>query len=189
MVAHYHGQIWNTAEPARSLGLGEATIRRYLDLLSDLFMLRLLPPWHSNLKKRQVKTPKVYFRDSGLLHHLLGIHDEGELERHPKVGASWEGYVIEEILKATEIHEAYFWATHQGAELDLLLVKHGRLYGVECKRMDAPKLTPSMRIALTDLKLERLAVVYPGPQRYKIAPHIEAVPMEAVLDGFRGLFP
>jgi predicted AAA+ superfamily ATPase len=152
---------------------------------------------HQAVKRSQVTTllgPRqcgktTLARDSGLLHHLLGIHDEGELERHPKVGASWEGYVIEEILKATEIHEAYFWATHQGAELDLLLVKHGRLYGVECKRVDAPKLTPSMRIALTDLKLERLAVVYPGPQRYKIAPHIEAVPLEAVLDGFPGLFP
>ncbi len=189
MVAHYHGQIWNAAEPARSLGLGETTIRHYLDLLSDLFMIRILPPWHTNLKKRQVKSPKVYFRDTGLLHQLLDIHDEGSLERHPKVGASWEGYVIEEILKAVEPDGAYFWATHQGAELDLLLLKHGRMYGVECKRVDAPKLLPSMRIALADLKLDRLAVVYPGPQRYKLAPQVEAVPLEAIRDGFHGLFP
>ena len=161
MVAHYHGQIWNAAEPARSLGIGETTVRRYLDLLNDLFMVRQLPAWHANLKKRQVKSPKVYFRDTGLLHHLLGIRDVGELERHPKCGASWEGYVLEETLKAVEPDAAYFWATHQGAEIDLVLLKQGRMYGVECKRADAPSLTPSMRIALADLKLEQIAVVYP----------------------------
>ena len=147
MVAHYHGQVWNAAEPARSLGIGETTVRRYLDLLCDLFMVRSLPAWHANLKKRQVKSPKVYFRDSGLLHHMLGIRDEGELLRHPKCGASWEGYVVEEVLRATEPDAAHFWATHQGAELDLLLTVRGKRYGVECKRVDAPRLTPSMRIA------------------------------------------
>jgi len=189
MVAHYHGQIWNAAEPARSLGIGETTVRRYLDLLNDLFMVRQLPAWHANLKKRQVKSPKVYFRDTGLLHHLLGIRDAGELERHPKCGASWEGYVVEETLKAVAPDAAYFWATHQGAEIDLVLQKQGRLYGVECKRLDAPKMTPSMRIALEDLKLERIAVIYPGSQRYTMHDRVEAVPLAAVVDGMKGLFP
>ncbi len=189
MVAHYHGQIWNAAEPARSLGVGETSVRRYLDLLADLFMVRQLPAWHANLKKRQVKAPKVYFHDTGLLHHLLGISNEGELERHPKCGASWEGYVVEEVLRSVEPDAAYFWATHQGAEIDLVLHKQGRMHGVECKRVDAPALTPSMRIALEDLKLERIAVVYPGPLRYKLADRVEAVPLAAVLDGMGGLFP
>jgi len=189
MVAHYHGQIWNAAEPARSLGIGETTARRYLDLLGDLFMARQLPAWHANLKKRQVKSPKVYFRDTGLLHQLLGIRDAGELERHPKCGASWEGYVVEETLRAVEPDAAHFWATHQGAEIDLVLVKAGRLYGVECKRVDAAKLTPSMRIALEDLKLERIAAVHPGPHRYPLTDRVEAVPLAALVDGMKGLFP
>ncbi|MBN1423040.1 ATP-binding protein [Candidatus Fermentibacteria bacterium] len=182
MVAHYHGQIWNAAEPARSLGIGETTARRYLDLLCDLFMVRSLPAWHTNLRKRQVKSPKVYFRDSGLLHYLLGVSTEGDLLRHPKCGASWEGYVIEEILRAIEPDSAHFWATHQGAELDLLLVMHGRHYGIECKRVDAPRLTSSMRVALADLQLERIAVVYPGSRRYALSERVEAVPLaEAVI--------
>jgi predicted AAA+ superfamily ATPase len=189
MVAHYHGQIWSAAEPARSLGIGETTVRRYLDLLNDLFIVRQLPAWHANLNKRQVKAPKVYFRDSGLLHHLLGIRTEGDLQRHPKCGASWEGYVVEEILKAAEPDEAYFWATHQGAELDLVLVARGKLYGVECKRADAPRLTPSIRIALEDLKPERIAVVYPGQQRYPLSDRVEAVPLANAVRGREGLFP
>lgn len=189
MTAHYHGQIWNSAEPARSLNLGENTVRRYLDLLSDVFMIRILRPWHANLKKRQVKSPKVYFRDTGLLHQLLGIRSEQELLSHPKCGASWEGYMTEEILRAVEPDEAYFWATHQGAEMDLVLFKHGRMYGVECKRVDVPRLTPSIRIALADLGLERIAVVYPGPHRCPLADRVEAVPMEAVVQGMAGLFP
>ena len=189
MVAHYHGQIWNYAEPARSLNLSETTIRRYLDLLSDLFMFRQLPPWHANLKKRQVKSPKVYFRDTGLLHHLLGIRSEQELQSHPKCGASWEGYAIEAILRSVEPDEAYFWATHQGAEIDLVLVKQGRMFGVECKRVDAPKMTLSMKIAMADLKLDRIAVVYPGPDRYAITDHVEAVPLAEVINGMAGLFP
>lgn len=189
MVAHYHGQIWNYAEPARSLNLSETTIRRYLDLLSDLFMLRQLPPWHANLKKRQVKSPKVYLRDTGLLHHLLGIQSELQLLSHPKCGASWEGYAIEETLRSVAPDEAYFWATHQGAEIDLVMIKQGRMLGVECKRMDAPKMTPSLRIALEDLKLERIAIVYPGPDRYFITDRIEAVPLSAVIKGMEGLFP
>lgn len=180
MAAHYHAQIWNSAEPARSLGVSEMTVRRYLDALTGVFMIRQLQPWHENLGKRQVKSPKVYVRDSGLLHQLLGIRTAADLLRHPKLGASWEGYVIEQILSGLSPDQAYFWGTHGGAELDLLLFRKGRRYGVEIKRADAPRLTPSMRSALADVKLDRLAVVYPGPSRYRIAPRVAAVPVEAV---------
>jgi len=177
MVAHYHGQTWNGAELARALSLGESTVRRYLDLLSGVFMVRQLSPWFENLGKRQVKAPKVYVRDSGLLHALLGIASRHDLEHHPKVGASWEGYAVEEILKALRPDEAYYWATHNGAELDLLLFKNGRRIGVECKRADAPRLTPSMRAALSDLKLDELRVVYPGARRYRLGERDEVVPL------------
>ncbi|OHB69326.1 MAG: hypothetical protein A2W23_03730 [Planctomycetes bacterium RBG_16_43_13] len=189
MLAHYHGQTWNAAEPARSLGLSEPTVRRYLDILTGVFMIRQLQPWHANLKKRQVKAPKIFFRDTGLLHQLLGIRSEKDLLSHPKCGASWEGYVIEEILKAAEPEEAYYWATHSGAEIDLVLIKNGRMYGVECKRMDAPALTPSMRNALEDLNLKQIAVVYPGTKRYPLGKAIHVVPLEAVAEGMKGLFP
>jgi predicted AAA+ superfamily ATPase len=177
MLAHYHGQIWNAAEPARSLGVNESTTRRYLDLLEGVFMVRQLQPWHENLKKRQVKSPKIYFRDSGLLHQLLGIRAMDDLLCHPKCGASWEGYVIEEIIKLSGPDEAYFWGTHGGAELDLLLVKDGHRLGVEVKRMDGPRISPSMRNALEDLKLERLTVIYPGNRRYRLTEEIEVVPL------------
>jgi len=183
MLAHYHGQTWNAAEPARSLGVTEPTVRRYLDILSGVFMIRQLFPWHVNLKKRQVKAPKVYLRDTGLLHHLLGIRSEKELLMHPKCGASWEGYVIEETLHTLRPDEAYYWATHNGAEIDLMMIIDGRMFGAECKRLDAPRLTPSMKIALHDLRLERILVIYPGTQRYKIAERIEAVPFEEVVRG------
>ena len=188
MLAHCHGQTWNAADPARSLGVSEPTVRRYLDILTGVFMVRQLQPWHVNLKKRQVRAPKIYFRDTGLLHQLLGIRTRLELLHHPKSGASWEGYVIEEVLNTVKPDEAYFWATHQGAEIDLVLVKNGRLLGVECKRVDAPKLTPSMRIALEDLKLERVVVMYPGHQRYALADRVEAVPLVAAVKGMTGLF-
>jgi hypothetical protein len=177
MLAHYHAQTWNGSELARALAVSEVSARRYLDLLTGVFMLRQLPPWFENLGKRQVKSPKVYVRDSGLLHALLGIASQRELELHPKVGASWEGFAVEEVLKALQPDEAYFWGTHQGAELDLLLFKHGRRIGVECKRVDAPTLTPSMRIAMADLKLDRLIVVYPGARRYALADGVEAIPL------------
>jgi predicted AAA+ superfamily ATPase len=177
MVAHYHGQIWNAAEPARALGVSPSTTGRYLDLLTDALVLRQLQPWHANLGKRQVKSPKVYVRDSGLLHQLLGLETEKALLSHPKLGASWEGFVIEQVL-ATEPHEeAWFWATHQGAEIDLLLRRGDRLLGVECKRADAPRLTPSIRIALDNLGLERVAIVYPGAKRYPLGERVEAVPL------------
>ncbi|CUS32300.1 conserved hypothetical protein [Candidatus Nitrospira nitrosa] len=177
MVAHYHGQTWNAAELARALAISESTVRRYLDLMTGVLMIRQLPPWFENLGKRQVKAPKVYVRDSGLLHTLLGVTDQRALEHHPKVGASWEGYAIEEVLKAYRSDEAYYWATHTGAELDLLLFHRGRRIGVECKRMDAPQLTPSMRTALADLKLDHLTVVYPGEQPYSLANNVEVVPL------------
>lgn len=184
MIAHYHGQIWNAAELARALGVNESTVRRYLDLMTGVFMLRQLPPWFENLGKRQVKAPKVYVRDSGLLHAFLGIGSRRELENHPKVGASWEGYAVEETLKAMRPDEAYYWATHGGAEIDLVLFKRGRRIGVECKRMDAPVLTPSMRIALEDIKLDELRVVYPGTRRYRLAPKVEAWPLTEMIASY-----
>jgi predicted AAA+ superfamily ATPase len=183
MIAHYHAQTWNGAELARALALSEATVRRYLDLLTGVFMLRQLPPWFENLSKRQVKSPKVFVRDSGLLHALLGITGVRDLELHPKVGASWEGFAVEEVLKALRPDEAYYWATHQGAEIDLVLFKRGRRVGLECKRMDAPRLTPSMRIALADLKLDRLIVVYPGERHYRLAERVEVVPLDDLVQG------
>ncbi|MFA4829831.1 MAG: ATP-binding protein [Thermodesulfovibrionales bacterium] len=189
MLAHYHGQTWNAADPARSLGLSEPTVRRYLDILTGVFMMRQLQPWHANLKKRQVKSPKIYFRDTGLLHQLIGIRSEKELLNHPKSGASWEGYVIEEVIKAIEPDEIYYWATHNGAEIDLVIIKNGRMLGVECKRMDAPGLSPSIRTALEDLKLEQIAIVYPGTKRYSLSNTVKVIPLEAVADGMQGVFP
>ena len=190
MLAHYHGQTWKAAEPARSLGVSEPTVRRYLDVLTGLFMVRQLPPWHENLQKRQIKAPKVYLRDTGLLHQLLGVRTGQELVAHPKCGASWEGYAIEETLKLLQPDDAYFWATHNGAELDLLLFTRGRRLGVEVKRADAPTLTPSMRIALTDLRLDHLTVLYPGTKPYSLADRVSVVPLATLADGRLGtLFP
>ncbi len=177
MLAHYHANVWNAAEPARSMAISQPTVRHYLDLLTDLFIVRQLAPWHENLKKRQVKASKVYFRDSGVLHQLLGIRTERDLLSHPKSGGSWEGYAIEETLKLIEPGEAYFWATHTGAELDLLILKQGRRYGIEAKRQDAPRITPSMRSALGDLRLNHLTVLYPGTRRYSLAADITVVPL------------
>jgi len=177
MVAHYHGQIWNAAELARALAVNESTVRRYLDLMAGVFMVRQLPPWFENLGKRQVKSPKVYVRDTGLLHSLLGITNQRDLENHPKVGASWEGYAVEEVLKSFGPDEAYYWATYNGAELDLLLFKNGRRIGIECKRADAPALTPSMRTALADLKLDHLYVLYPGDKTYPLGKKVDVMPL------------
>lgn len=185
MLAHYHGQRWNAADPARALGVSESTVRRYLDLLTDAYMLRQLQPFHANLRKRQVKSPKVYVRDSGLLHRLLGLDTESALLNHPKLGASWEGFAIEQVL-AVEPHDAaYFWATHQGAEMDLVLAQGDRLVGVEFKRADAPRMTRSIRIAMDDLELERVAVIYPGEVRYPLAEAVEAVPLTILAAGGR----
>jgi predicted AAA+ superfamily ATPase len=183
MLAHYHGGVWNGAEFAGSLAVSQPAVRRYLDLMTALFMVRQLAPWHENLAKRQVKSPKVYVRDSGIFHALLGVRDERGLQSHPKLGSSWEGYAIEEVLKLAEPDEAYFWATHTGAELDLLLFKHGRRYGVEMKYQDAPRLTPSMRIAIEDLRLDHLTVLYPGAQTYDLADRATVVPVAALAAG------
>jgi predicted AAA+ superfamily ATPase len=181
MLAHLHGQLWNAADPARSLGVNESTVRRYLDGLTQAYMVRQLQPWHANLGKRQVKAPKVYLRDSGLLHELLGLADAPALARHPKCGASWEGFALEQVLAAAQPDQAYFWATHGGAELDLLMLRDGRRVGVEFKHADAPRLTASMRIALADLELDALYVVYPGGRRYALADRVEAVPLAGLL--------
>jgi predicted AAA+ superfamily ATPase len=180
MLAHYHGQIWKTAEPARTLGVSEPTVRQYLDTLESAFMVRILQPWYANLKKRQVKSPKIYFHDTGLLHYLLGIRSELELLTNPKSGASWEGYVIEEVIKSVDPNEVYYWATHNGAELDLLLLKNGKRIGVECKRVDAPRMTTSMRVALEDLELDHLYVIYPGTLAYPIEQNVSALPVSSL---------
>ena len=180
MVAHYHGNIWNTAEAARALGTSEPTARRYLDILAGMYLVRAIAPWHENLQKRQVKSPKVYVRDSGLLHALLGVPRASALRRHPKVGASWEGFVLEEVIRLTMPDSVHFWATHSGAELDLLLHVGGLRYGVEAKFQDAPSLTRSMQSALTDLRLEHLTVLYPGSRQYSLAPRVTVVPLSAL---------
>ncbi len=180
MLAHYHGQTWNAAEPARAMGVSESTARRHLDLLTDAFVIRQLHPYHANISKRQVKAPKVYVRDTGLLHQLLGIGTQKELLSHPKVGASWEGFVIEQIMLSQPYDEAFFWSTHQGAEIDLILRRGQKLFGVECKRTDAPRMTPSIRIAMEDVGLARVAVLYPGTKRYAIADRVEAVPVQTL---------
>jgi len=182
MLAHYHGQVWNGAELARAMGVSESTSRRYLDLMTDAFMVRQLQPWYANIKKRQVKSPKIYIRDSGLLHQLLGIKDQKELFTHPKIGSSWEGYVIDQVLGVARPDNAWFWATHQGAEIDLVLQIEGKIFGVECKRTDVPKMTPSIRNALENLKLESIIVIYPGEKRFRLADDVEAVPLRAIQD-------
>lgn len=175
MVAHYHGQTWNAAEFARSLGSAEATARRYLDILSGAYLVRQLQPWHVNLKKRQLKSPKVYVRDSGLLHALLTLGDEPALLGHTKLGASWEGFVIEQILACYPSRDVYCWATYAGAELDLLLCRGGQRYGFEIKYTDAPGVTKSMRIAQCDLNLDRLFIVHPGTASFPLDKGIEAL--------------
>lgn len=180
MLAHYHGQIWNASELARSLGESHTTVKRHLDILSGALMLRQLQPWHENLGKRQVKSPKIYLRDTGLLHALLGVPSFRFLEGHPKLGGSWEGFVIEEILQFAGERNAYFWGTQSGAELDLLLLVGGERYGIEVKYGDAPGITKSMRIALSDLSLRRLFVVYPGRDSYDLDERVAVVPLEQI---------
>ena len=177
MVAHYHGQVWNAAEFGRALGSSEGTARNYLDILVGAFMVRALPPWFENLGKRQVKSPKVYLRDSGLLHALLGLPNARTLSGHPKIGASFEGFAVEQILAAFDTQDAYFWGTHGGAELDLFIRHHGKRYGFEFKYADAPGSTRSMRVALQDLRLDHLWVVYPGEDAYSLDERLSVVPV------------
>ncbi len=184
MLAHDHGQTWNGSAIARSLGLSDKTVRGYLDVLTGAFMTRQLPPWFENLKKRQVKSPKVYLRDSGLLHTLLGLGDRNQVLGHPKAGASWEGFALEQILQRTQASQAYFWATHSGSELDLLLFLEGRRIGVELKLADAPRVTKSMQTALADLQLDHLWIVYPGEHRYPLTEQISALPLGRIAEVF-----
>lgn len=184
MAAHYHGQVLNIAEMARAMGVAPATARHYLDALCGAYVMRLLPPWYENLGKRQVKSPKLYVRDSAILHDFLGIFGKRDLLAHPRLGVSWEGFALEQILARIGDREAYFWATHRGAELDLLLLRGGRRYGFEFKANDAPKLTPSMRIAVSDLKLDRLWVIHPAAGRsYCLDDKIEVMPLTRWSEG------
>jgi uncharacterized protein len=175
MTAHYSGGIWNSSEIGRSLGEAHTTVKRHLDALSGALVVRVLHPWFENVGKRLVKSPKVYIRDSGLLHTLLGIGDRRQLDGHPVVGGSWEGFIIEQILAQLPKARAYYWRTQAGAELDLLLFLKGQRIGIEIKRADAPKMTPSMGSALEDLELHRLLVVYPGSVRYALHPKVEVM--------------
>lgn len=181
MVAHYHGQVWNAAEFARALGTAENTARRYLDILTGTYMVRVLPPWFENLKKRQVKAPKIYIRDSGLFHSLLQVSTLADLRGHPKIGASWEGFALEHIIHVFRTRDAYFWATHAGAELDLMVTIAGKRHGFEFKYTDAPGRKRSMHIAIEDLGLEHLWVIYPGDQKYALDSKITAIPLEEIL--------
>jgi predicted AAA+ superfamily ATPase len=177
MLAHYHGQTWNASELARTMDVSPKTSRHYLDILHGAYLVRLLPPWFENLKKRQVKAPKVYLRDSGLLHHLLGIETLSGLRSHPRYGTSWEGFALEQVLAFAGEQDAYFWATQRGAELDLLLLRRGKRYGFEFKCADAPGMTRSMHVALEDLGLHALNVLYPGKERYRLQKKVEVLPL------------
>lgn len=180
MIAHYHGQTWSGAEFARSLGTSEPTARRYLDILAGAYMVRVLPPWFENLGKRQVKAPKIYVRDSGLLHALLNLKDRDELLGHPKLGASWEGFALEQLIALLDTRDTYYWATHNGAELDFMTMAAGQRHGFEMKYADAPGATKSMHTALTDLGLAHLWVIYPGEKRYDLTEKITAVPAREI---------
>lgn len=177
MLAHCHGQTWNAAELGRALSVSPGTANHYRDLLAGTFMLRVLQPWHENLGKRQVKSPKVYVRDSGLLHHFLGLGTMPELRAHPRYGASWEGFGLEQTLMRFGERDAWFWATQRGAELDLMILRQGRHWGFEYKCSDAPTTSRSMHVALNDLGLAHLWVVYPGRERYPLGERITALPL------------
>jgi len=182
MVAHYHGQIWNASEFARSFGVADTTIRRYLDVMISTYVMRQLLPFSENLGKRQIKSPKVYIADSGLLHALLNLHDMVDLEGHPKVGASWEGFAMDAVIRqlGARAEECYFWGTHSGAELDLLVVRGRHRLGFEFKRTVAPKVTRSMREAIRDLSLERLDVIHAGESTFPLADRIRAVALTQI---------
>jgi len=177
MLAHYHGQILNYQELSRAFGVSDATVRHYLEILEGTFMVRLLRPWYGNLGKRLVRAPKLYVRDSGIFHALQGISDMATLESHPKLGASWEGFALEEAIRRLGIQSPLFFRTHTGAELDLVWEQGGKMYGIEFKYADAPRLTPSMRNALADLSLERLLVVHPGTESWPLSPKIDVIPL------------
>jgi hypothetical protein len=189
MLAHYHGQVWNASEFARSFGVADTTVRGYLDTLTDALVVRQLQPWYENLSKRQVKSPKVYIIDSGLVHSLLSLRGEEEVESHPKVGASWEGFIIEQLLHllGAAPEECYFWATHAGAELDLLIVRGTTRRGFEIKRTTTPRVTPSMRSALNDLGLDSIDVVHAGESSFPLTEQIRAVSYQRILADIKPL--
>lgn len=179
MLAHYHGQVWNGAEFARAMGVSEPTVKRYLDILTGTYMIRQLQPWYENLKKRQVKAPKVYIRDSGILHTLLTLEDD-KILTHVKVGASWEGFVIEQLIQVLNTRDCYFWRTHTGAELDLMVVKNGKKLGFEIKYSDVPKITRSMNSVIEDLGLDKLFLIYQGKRKLQLQKRIFALPANEI---------
>jgi len=183
MLAHYHGQIWNSSEFARSFGVADTTVRNYLDTLTSALVVTQLQPWHENISKRQIKSPKIYLTDSGILHALLNITRMRDLENHPKLGASWEGFVINQVIRqlGARSEECYFWGTHAGSELDLIIVSGRWRLGFEVKRSSSPRLTPSMRNALKDLKLRSLDVIHAGEQTFGLAERIRAVAFSRLL--------
>ena len=188
MLSHYHGQVWNAAELARSMGTKEDTARRYLDILTGAFLVRQLHPWFENVGKRLVKSPKVYIRDSGILHFLQGLKDRNQILSHPKLGFFWEGFALEQIIGMTGAHrDVFFYKTHGGAELDCLIIKDGKRYGFECKYADSPSSTKAMHVVAEDLRLERLWVVYPGERKYSVSHAIDVIPLgeiRGILQGF-----
>jgi hypothetical protein len=179
MLAHYHGQVFNASEIGRSLGVSDHTAQRYLDLLSGTFMVRQLRPWYSNTKKRIVKRPKIYFRDSGILHALFGLENKKDVLSHPKLGASWEGFALEEAVKSVQLNEdeVFFWSVHAAAEIDLVFQKKGRLYGIEVKYAQAPNITKSMRSAIAELSLRHLWIIYPGRESYPLDRNVTVISM------------
>jgi predicted AAA+ superfamily ATPase len=179
MLAHYHGQVFNASEIGRSLGVSDHTAQRYLDLLSGTFMVRQLRPWYSNTKKRIVKRPKIYFRDSGILHALFALENKNDVLLHPKLGSSWEGFALEEAVKLAQLREdeVFFWSVHAAAEIDLVFQKKGRLYGIEVKYAQAPNITQSMRSAMAELSLSHLWIIYPGRESYPLDRHVTVISM------------
>jgi len=189
MLANYHGQIWNASEFARSFGVADTTVRNYLDLMTSALVIRQVSPWHENISKRQVKSPKIYVADSGVLHTLLGLRTLKDLEGHPKVGASWEGFVLEQVIHhlAARVEECFFWATHGGAELDLLVVRGRQRRGFEIKRTTSPQVSPSMRSALSDLRLQSLDVIHAGDATFPVDKRIRAVASRRLLQDIKPL--
>jgi len=183
MLAHYHGQVWNASELGRSCGVADTTVRNYLEVLTASLVVRQLQPWYENISKRQVKSPKVYLSDSGILHTLMNLRTLHDVEGHPKLGPSWEGFVIDQITRRlrTDAEECFFWATHAGAELDLLVVRGNNRIGFEIKRTSSPRITPSMRHSLKDLKLKRLDVIHAGDDTFPLAANIRAVALKNIL--------
>ncbi len=184
MLGNYHGQVINYSEIARSFGISDMTVRKYIDILEASFMIRVLRPWFSNIGKRLIKNPKIYFRDSGLFHRLLSVENEKDLLTHPKLGASWEGFAMETLIKSADLEpeEFFFWRTHAGAETDLIWRKRGKWWGAEFKYADAPSLTKSMIVSLEDLKLEHLWVIYPGNETYKVSSKVSVLPLMRISD-------